>query len=181
MIWLWILHDIIFVTEANRCFLLSEMKKTRWRQFLVSIWLLRDVIRDSHSFQLLACPSSQGSCLHLASGGYQVATASVPSCIRQEGKDWAVSICPFTSGEANLLQRLPVDFGSHPISPNCITLPSWTSKEAGQVSLSLGTRHLENSQSFVNQKGGKNAYQLGSEEGMPQQFIKDLLWKESEC
>ena len=108
--------------------------------------------------------------LMLVSGGHQVATTSISSCARQEEKDWVISIFPFTSGEANLLQRLPIDFDFHPISQNCITSTSWTSKKLHKWAshLRLGILLLESNQSFVNNEGKKNAYQLGNEQGMPQ-------------
>lgn len=106
----------------------------------------------------------------LVSGGRQVATTSISSRARQEEKDWVISICPFTSGEANLLQRLPIDFDFHPSSQNDIASTSWTSKKLHKWAshLRLGIFLLENNQSFVNKEGKKNTSQLGNEQGMPQ-------------
>lgn len=108
--------------------------------------------------------------LMLVSGGHQVATTSISSCARWEEKDWVISICPFTSGEANPLQRLPIDSDFHPISQNGVASTSWTSKKLHKWAshLRLGILLLKNNQSFVNNEGKKNTYQLGNEQGMPQ-------------
>lgn len=112
-----VLHDIVSVTETYRCCFVSNIKKTRCRQFSGVNLAAQGCHQGLKLFPSFCCVlHTRALVFVLVSGGCQVATASVSSCTRQEGRIWAISTCPFTSGEANLLQGLPIDFASFPLA-----------------------------------------------------------------